>query len=340
MCIDVTFLLLDIRAPVYIILIEDGNGESVIVAVGILTTEDTVTLSWFLRMFKELNPCWNQVRNIMTEKDWNERNIIQQEFPAAQVLICVFHTFKIFQRAVTCEGRKITSNERQLALSILQKIVYSRTDDEFQSMKELMEAALSPSVLNYLNVNWEPIRSEWCHLLGETTMNFLNSTNNRLESLNSALKEVLKKYSNFQEFMDGLFTHIESSQIQMDIRASNMLQKVPVSFYNAQHHEGKYLRHLTDYSLQKLKPHLQDFKKVTFEKCQDFYNVKSTIGLLKATISSCSGSQSIFVAEHGLINTFSCTIRRFICFRQQLWCHMSTSVTVSGCSMETEISGF
>ncbi|KAJ8975163.1 hypothetical protein NQ317_011992 [Molorchus minor] len=40
LCIDATYKLNSIRAPVYLILVEDGNGESVVVAVALLVSEE------------------------------------------------------------------------------------------------------------------------------------------------------------------------------------------------------------------------------------------------------------------------------------------------------------
>lgn len=53
LCMDGTYKLLNLRTPVYIILIENGNEESIIVAVGILVCEDQETISrGFLKNLK------------------------------------------------------------------------------------------------------------------------------------------------------------------------------------------------------------------------------------------------------------------------------------------------
>ncbi|XP_022180450.1 uncharacterized protein LOC111040744 [Myzus persicae] len=44
---DATYKLLDLRLPVYVLMTEDGNGQSEIAAIGLLVNEEEVTLRWF-----------------------------------------------------------------------------------------------------------------------------------------------------------------------------------------------------------------------------------------------------------------------------------------------------
>lgn len=53
--IDATYKLLETRMSCFLMLVEDGNGESEIVAVGLFAVEDGDTLRWFFNVFKELN---------------------------------------------------------------------------------------------------------------------------------------------------------------------------------------------------------------------------------------------------------------------------------------------
>lgn len=45
--IDATYKLLETRMPCFLVIIENGNGESETVAVGLFTTEDADTLHCF-----------------------------------------------------------------------------------------------------------------------------------------------------------------------------------------------------------------------------------------------------------------------------------------------------
>lgn len=68
-CADATYKLVDIKIPLYVLLIEDGNGQSEIAALGLLVNEQKATLSWFFKKFKEHNPVCSNTRVFITDKD-------------------------------------------------------------------------------------------------------------------------------------------------------------------------------------------------------------------------------------------------------------------------------
>ena len=53
--IDATYKLNDLRMPVYIMLVEDGNGESEIVCIWIVNQEDNQTITKMMESFKNHN---------------------------------------------------------------------------------------------------------------------------------------------------------------------------------------------------------------------------------------------------------------------------------------------
>ena len=63
-------------------------------------------------------------------------------------------------------------------------------------------------VFQYFNKNWHKIKGQW--EMGDKfkSGNFLNSTNNRVESLNGKLKYVIDHHSSLETFIDDLFSVI------------------------------------------------------------------------------------------------------------------------------------
>ena len=51
--VDATYKLLELQLPVYLIVCEDSNGSSEIVAMGILVTEDSESIKWLFEVFKK-----------------------------------------------------------------------------------------------------------------------------------------------------------------------------------------------------------------------------------------------------------------------------------------------
>ena len=119
--VDVTYKLLDLRIPVYLLLAVDDNGLSKIVALFILTEETKETIETVLNVFKAKNESWKKTKVIMSDNDFVEREAVRDCFTIASLLICLYHTLRTFRREVTCEKMGITSAQRLHTLEILQK---------------------------------------------------------------------------------------------------------------------------------------------------------------------------------------------------------------------------
>ena len=171
--IDATYKLTELRLPVYIFLVEDSMGESEIAGVGLLMSEKAESLRWLLSAFKG-NNVNDQPRVIMADKDVNERHMLKECFPTAHVLICLFHTLSSFKRELSDKRFSLSESQNITLKELFQKMSYARN--------------VAPAELRqYFLEHWHPIRSEWVLVDKCQAGNFLNTTNNRLESINSKL---------------------------------------------------------------------------------------------------------------------------------------------------------
>lgn len=78
--LDATYKLLELRYPVYIILVEDGNGQSEVAAVFLLLEETEQSIKSMIGIFKKHNLQWLATRVLMTDKDMMERDVYQMNF--------------------------------------------------------------------------------------------------------------------------------------------------------------------------------------------------------------------------------------------------------------------
>ena len=102
-------------------LIEDGNGQSIIVASFLALNETEATFSKMAALFIKHNPQWESVTVIMADKDLTERTVLAEQFPSAQLLICLFHTLQSFRREITLEKMGITAGKRIYCLRYCNK---------------------------------------------------------------------------------------------------------------------------------------------------------------------------------------------------------------------------
>ena len=68
LCLDATYKLLELGLPVYLMLCEDSNGQSEVVAVCLLVTEDGDSMTWMMEALKKHNVDWEGVRVVVMEQ--------------------------------------------------------------------------------------------------------------------------------------------------------------------------------------------------------------------------------------------------------------------------------
>ena len=253
--IDATYKLNDLGMPVYIMLVEDGNGESEIVCIWIVNQEDNQTITKMMESFKNHNHDWEKVECIITDKDMTERQVLKEQFPQADLQICLFHVLKAMRREITAEKLGISQAERQLALEILSKIVYSKTEASYEELKKQLQDSVPNSVYDYFIKNWDGIKMEWVEGLKSGSCNFLNRTNNRLESINAKLKSVVTRYSDMVSFFQDLMKCIASLKAEQNQRALNTISKTPLTSYRTESHK-KYGKLLTPFAYSHMKKEL------------------------------------------------------------------------------------
>ena len=175
--IDATCKSTELHLPVYIFLVEDSMGASEIADIGLLVSENAESLRWLL----------NAV--IMADKDLNERQILKECFPTASVLICLFHTLRSFKRELSDKRFSLSESQNITLKELFQKMCYARN--------------VAPAELRqYFLEHWHPMRSEWVLVDKCQAGNFLNTTNNHLESINSKLKSVIDFCSSLENFVN------------------------------------------------------------------------------------------------------------------------------------------
>ncbi|KAG1650346.1 hypothetical protein GQR58_028116 [Nymphon striatum] len=178
--------------------------------------------------FKKRNSKWTDINVIMSDKDMTERDVLTEKLPGAEILICLFHTLRSFRREVSTEKLGISSGERNMCLEMLGKITHAKSEDGYQNLYDDFLRSAPRSVLDYYNHNWHDIRDQWVEGLKNNKANFMNSTNNGLESTNQKLKSVISRYSGVTVFFQDLMKCSNSLKNERDHLATNVVLKTPI----------------------------------------------------------------------------------------------------------------
>ena len=111
--------------PLYFILSVDGNGQSEIVALFLLTQEEEIMLSSVIELFKNHNSSWKDAKVILTDKNMSERNVLGKAMPQENLQLCLqlclFHVLRNFRREITPEKLGITPGEKNSCLRNITK---------------------------------------------------------------------------------------------------------------------------------------------------------------------------------------------------------------------------
>ncbi|XP_040079462.1 zinc finger SWIM domain-containing protein 1-like [Ixodes scapularis] len=274
--IDATYKLLETRMACFLVIIENSNGESEIVSVGLFTTEDAGTLRWFFEAFKSLNPKWESVRVTMADKDVKERSVVKQLFPSSALHICSFHTLQAFRREVSVMKLGVTRVEQETALDILQRMVYAKSEEEYQELYALLQTSAARAVVEYFDDNWHTIHEEW--VMGRKWLcgNFFNATNNRAENMNSKLKQLVERFSSLEMFVERFFTMIHAQRNEKKHKAAVMLQKQRVDTASDEASE-LYSKLLTPYAFNRVKEELcEATRKMSVDALADAHRFSAT----------------------------------------------------------------
>lgn len=287
-CLDATYKLLELGLPVYLMLCEDSNGQSELICVCLLVTEDSASMTWMLDTFKKRNPNWEKTRVVMSDKDIGEREVIKKCLPDVSLLICLFHTLRSFRREVTCEKMGITSGERTLCLELIQKMAYAKSHNEYERLHTQFQKDTPREVAEYFKDNWHPIADQWVLGMKFSSGSFLNSTNNRLESINGKLKQVISKNSSLEEFVIHFFIILGALRTERDHKAAIMFQKVRVNPFPEDSPESKYAQLLTSYASKFVLQQLSLVEKVkNVKEANGEFTIQSSEGLIVVNPLAC-----------------------------------------------------
>ena len=81
---------------------------------------------------------------------------------------------------------------------------YSSTA-KYNELYEEFQRDTPKEIITQFNKNWHPIKDEWVLGMKSDCENFLTFTNNRLESINGKLKQVIDRHNTLENFMDKFF---------------------------------------------------------------------------------------------------------------------------------------
>ncbi|KAH9382027.1 hypothetical protein HPB48_017248 [Haemaphysalis longicornis] len=164
----------------------------------------------------------------------------------------------------------------------MQRMVYAKDEDEYKELYALLQKSAVKAVVDYFTTNWHSIYTEWIMGSKWSCGNFFNSTNNRCESMNSKLKQLVERFSSLEMFVERFFALVTTQRKEKTHRAAVLQQKRTV-IVGGDMASKLYARLLTPYAFDRVQVEL-NASVVAAEKIKDAFDS----GKIFATTEDCS----------------------------------------------------
>ncbi|XP_065655225.1 uncharacterized protein LOC136081629 [Hydra vulgaris] len=219
--IDCTYCTNKLRMPLFTLLVEDGNGTGQAVGYAFIAQETENTLQ---DVFSEIELILNldQVKVVILDKDLKEISAVSKVMPSAEIQLCKFHVLQAFYRFLNKQA--LASIEKENLKRIFQSLVYAKSKKLFDTNLGHLATVAPDVVMVYYNKNWGlPHQVKyWAYYETMKHVNLGNTTNNRSESHNQKIKNILSRKMSLAEAVKGILllhadkfqqmTHIEFNQ--------------------------------------------------------------------------------------------------------------------------------
>lgn len=139
--LDGTYKINNIGMSLYDILVEDGCGDSHVIAYCFVAQETKISIVNFIQIFKKYNPKWEQIKVALTDKDLTEIVSTENEFPQAINLLCQFHMLKYIHTKISSYSSDRTTKEQLMELT--KKAVYALSEQQLSDATRDIEKVVS-----------------------------------------------------------------------------------------------------------------------------------------------------------------------------------------------------
>lgn len=288
--IDGTYKLLASDLTLILHLVEDSNGLSEIASVALTVHEDTETFRAILECFRteNLDTC-EKIKCFKADKDLLERDLLKEIFKVPVYI----YTLKIFSREITKERIGKSLLTRQEILKMLEALAYSPSEEVYAAKYSEFSTKAPKKVLEYYNENWHPIKNEWT-VFSMACGNLSNRTNNRMESINNKIKQVVPKRSTLVCFLENFFEWLNSHKYERDHKAVQHVLKRPVTIFAPESCEFRYLEYVTNYAFKFVIDSIESSKSIKTDKISkstdEQFEVKTGGTTFETSIETCNCS--------------------------------------------------
>ncbi|XP_074067328.1 zinc finger SWIM domain-containing protein 3 [Macrotis lagotis] len=143
----------------YAFLVESKEREGRVVHFAVLREETASSVAKMLNVFTEFNSDWSKVRVIFVEPSFQHRDVVQELFPLAHVLLSIYHTTRLLEK--TLQRSRASQSFKNLMKEALREAVFVASGPGLQKLSKMAEALLDKDLFSYLQDHWFSCELLW-----------------------------------------------------------------------------------------------------------------------------------------------------------------------------------
>lgn len=226
--LDATYRTNKLKMPLYVFVVQDGCGESQVIAYAFVASEQSHHVTEILNLFVRENPCSENTGVIVVDKDFTQISALRSTFPSApSIQLCQVHVVKAFRTAVSHLAR--SSEERNKMMTTFNEMLHAPNASKFEEARSEFTRFASKESMEYLEKNWLSSKNMWVRHLCDQEFTCGANTTNRVEAHNSFIKTALSSSTKLHDAVRKLLEL--SSNFERKSAHSAALLKTCV-FYN------------------------------------------------------------------------------------------------------------
>nr|XP_050024996.1 uncharacterized protein LOC126519678 [Dermacentor andersoni] len=244
--LDATYKTNKLKMPLFVFLVQDGCGNSQVVAYAFVASEQYHNVSAVLDIFVRENSSTEQTKVVVVDKDFTAISAIRSAFsskPAIQ--LCQFHVVKAFQTAANQLAK--SADERKSIIRSFKEMLHAPTTAQFEEARMEFERYANKEALEYYKKNWDNIREMWVRHLCDQEFTSGNNTTNRVEAHNGVIKTVLSSSTKLSEALSKLVNLAAATQ-QKTFHTATLLKTCQFYSYKISEVEKQCAQVLTPYA--------------------------------------------------------------------------------------------
>ncbi|ETP55087.1 hypothetical protein F442_00318 [Phytophthora nicotianae P10297] len=158
-------------------MVTDKFGSGAFVQHALIDGETKLNMKCALKAFKENNTAWRDVKVVIVDKDFTEIDVLAEELPDANVILCHFHVVDYLHRETSKRIYGFTSFEKPHVKNLITLMVRTNDEREFDHYLQGIQALCKekPAFYDYLTSNWLNCKSCGVHCCVEKSRTWITT---------------------------------------------------------------------------------------------------------------------------------------------------------------------